>query len=115
MSGGLNGAASLAGGIMDVTTSKQLVSDITEYVSKHGGRMGDWYAGSAAHPRTRLFHVHCVNEAGGAWIYRICATVSQARATEGHLLRLGMRGGSSCSDTSTKCVYAYKINNATRE
>ena len=96
-------------------TSKQMVADITEYVSKHGGRMGDWYAGIAADARARLFHDHGVNEAGGAWIYRICRTASQARATECHLLRLGMRGGSGYVDTTSKCVYAYKINSVTRE
>ena len=92
-----------------------IVSDIKKYVDGWGGNYGEWYIGIASDPRTRLFNDHAVQEKGGAWIYRDCASSKIAREVEDHFIALGMKGGPGGGDATTKFVYAYKITPNTTE
>jgi hypothetical protein len=92
-----------------------IITEITSYVAKNGGRFSEWYAGIAASPRQRLFSDHAVRESGDVWIFRPCGSSDAARDIENSLFKLGMRGGPGGGDNSTGYVYAYKIAGHTIE
>ncbi len=96
-------------------SEQSIAAEIEAHIRQCGGRYGDWYAGVASDPRTRLFNDHNLSEKGDAWIYRDCGSDSAARRVEDNLLRKGCDGGPGGGDKSTKYVYAYKKNGHTKQ
>lgn len=77
------------------------------------GKNSDWYVGTAANPRQRLFGEHCVKEQGGAWIFRKAHTSDIARSVERAYLDAGCDGGPSGGDEDSVYVYAYQKTGTT--
>ncbi|MFT7645138.1 MAG: hypothetical protein ACI9BF_000809 [Candidatus Paceibacteria bacterium] len=94
-------------------TDIQIVAEIKAYVGNDG--YGNWYAGIAADPKTRLFTDHNVSEQNGRWIYEVAVNEQHARSAEKLLLNDGFNGGDGGGDNSTVWVYAYRKTPDTRE
>jgi hypothetical protein len=98
-----------------MATKQQIIQEIAAHVQKCGGSYSQWYSGIAADAEARLFNDHNVDKQRDAWIYRQCASSSEARDIEDYFVQRGMKGGPGGGDSTTKSVYAYKITNSTRE
>ena len=92
-----------------------MFEEIRSYIAQCGGNYPTWYVGIASDPSDRLFNGHRVNSNGDAWIYRDCVSSISARQTEQRLLAQGCKGGGGGGDSSTRFVYAYRINAHTSE
>lgn len=93
-----------------------IVSEISGYIDKRGGKYSDWYVGIASDPKARLFNDHNVDQKNGAWIYRECESADVAREVEDYFINtLRTKGGPGGGDDSTKSIYAYRTTSDTTE
>ncbi|MCK5283507.1 MAG: hypothetical protein KAK00_08945 [Nanoarchaeota archaeon] len=93
----------------------QIISEIKNYVSRHGGIYQEWYVGISEDPKERLFNGHNVDKDNDLWIHREANSSEVAREIEEYFLSIGTKGGSGGGDSDAKYVYAYKINSHTKE
>lgn len=98
---------------MDEETIK---SDIENYIAKNGGVYSTWYVGIAQNAPDRLFKDRNVKENGGAWIWRPAASRTIAERIEKYLIEThGTQGNPGGGSDATTSVYAYRIENYTKE
>ena len=99
-----------------MSTARDIVGDLEDYVAACGGKWEQWYVGIAADAQDRLFSDHNVSRKDDAWIYRTASTSTIARAVERYLLDThGGKGGPGGGDDDTCMIYAYRITAYTVE
>ena len=91
-------------------SEQEIISDITDHITKGGGGYRAWCAGISKDPRDRLFNGHGVHEKDDWWIYHPASSSTVARSIEAHFINLGTDGGTGGGDQGADCVYAYKKN-----
>ena len=93
-----------------------IASEIKDYIDKRGANYSDWYVGIARDPEGRLFRDHNVDQKNGQWIYWPAGTRSAAEAIEKYFThQLGTSGNPGGGDDKTTWVYAYKIEQYTKQ
>jgi hypothetical protein len=97
-----------------VRTAQDVIFDMSNYMSIHGGVYSQWYVGISKAPRARLFDGHRVQENRDAWIFSQAESNQSARQIEAYFVEtLGTHGGLGGGDLESDFVYAYKKNGHT--
>lgn len=91
------------------SSKQEIVSDITEHMTKEGSAYRFWYVGISQNPRDRLFDDHGVREESDWWIFRWAASSRAAREVEDYFVnQLGTDGGPGGGDVDARGVYGYR-------
>ncbi len=95
---------------MDEGTIK---SEIENHIGKD---YSSWYVGIAQNASDRLFKDHNVNKEKGSWIYRKAESRAIAERIEKYFIdKHGTQGHPGGGSDETTFVYAYKIEDYTKE
>jgi len=89
---------------------ENIISEITRFTNKYGGKYSDWYIGITSKQKAKLFQIHNINEYLDKWIYEPARNNKQARNIKSYLIILGLDGEehNDDDDDSARFVYAYK-------
>ncbi|MBO4456725.1 MAG: hypothetical protein J5802_03325 [Butyrivibrio sp.] len=93
---------------------ENIVSDISNYISKCGGKYSEYYCGITNDAERRIFDEHNVDK-NGVWIYRTATSDAVAREAEKFFLNSGCKGGTGGGSDDCKIVYCYKITSTTEQ
>lgn len=87
----------------------EIIGEIEDYVSRNGGRFGDWVVGVTGAPKAALFSRHKVQQKGDAWIARMAKDEYEAQEIAEYFLSSRRTRGSRGDGRETDLyVYAYK-------
>jgi hypothetical protein len=87
-------------------TKAEIRTDIEDFIARHGGKYKEWYVGTAADPKKRLFSSHGF-KAGDKGLYRQAGSEIQAGELVEYFTDLGTLGNNAVVRDSD-FVYAYK-------
>ena len=92
---------------------------LVRYMGNYQGNYANWFTGTAASPRDRLFLGHKVSEVNGRWAHFNCANPEEAASVESALREQGCKGanglGNGHGSADSSSVYVYWITKETEE